>query len=280
MILRQYEDVSQFYARSSYYLLRHEAIHSVMLGICDSLTQNPQKYDYVPYLATVEADEIIAVAMCTRARPLLLSQCQNLAAMNLIAENLIEYLYSHQQLLPGVNAPIAESQAFASSWASLTGQSYQLKMAIRAFQLEKVQQPSQPPGYLRVATEKDKELLMQWVVAFSDEAVGAPADAESWVNNFLLNQTAFVWEDEVPVSLACRTRVTPNGVGISVVYTPSEYRRKGYGSACVAALSEHFLNQGYKYCFLFTDLANPTSNHIYQAIGYQPAGDCYEYLFM
>ncbi|BAZ13807.1 GCN5-related N-acetyltransferase [Calothrix sp. NIES-4071] len=96
----------------------------------------------------------------------------------------------------------------------------------------------------------------------------------------MLNQTAFVWEDEVPVSLACRTRVTPNGVGISIVYTPEQYRRKGYASACVAALSEHFINQGYKYCFLFTDLANPTSNHIYQAIGYQPAGDCQEYSFV
>lgn len=39
------------------------------------------------------------------------------------------------------------------------------------------------------------------------------------------------------------------------------------------------LNQGYKYCFLFTDLANPISNHIYQAIGYQPVNDWYDYSF-
>lgn len=88
-------------------------------------------------------------------------------------------------------------------------------------------------------------------------------EAESWVNNSLRNQTAFVWEDEVPVSLACRNRITPNGVGISVVYIPNEYHRKGYASACVAAISEYFINKGYKYCFLFTDFANPTSNHIY-----------------
>jgi uncharacterized protein len=214
-------------------------------------------------------------------RPLLLSQSQNLAAIELIAQNLIEYLYSHQKSLSGVSAPVAESQAFASSWVSMTGQSYKLKMALRAFQLEKVQQPNQPPGYFRIANEKDKELLKQWKVAFSLEALGAvDDDTESWVNNCLLNQTAFVWEDKVPVSLACRTRITPNGVGISIVYTPSKYRGKGYASACVAALSEYFLNKEYKYCFLFTDLANPTSNHIYQAIGYQPAGDCQEYSFL
>ncbi|BAZ13805.1 GCN5-related N-acetyltransferase [Calothrix sp. NIES-4071] len=115
------EQASLPVARSKDYLLRHEALHAVLLGICDSLIQNPQKYDYVPYLATVEADEqIIAVAIRTPARPLLLSQSQNLSAMNLIAQNLIEYLRSYQQLLTGVNAPVAESHAFASSWASIT----------------------------------------------------------------------------------------------------------------------------------------------------------------
>jgi predicted GNAT family acetyltransferase len=47
----------------------------------------------------------------------------------------------------------------------------------------------------------------------------------------------------------------------------------------VAALSQTLLDQGRMYCFLFTDLANPTSNHIYQAIGYQPICDVNEYSF-
>jgi uncharacterized protein len=64
-----------------------------------------------------------------------------------------------------------------------------------------------------------------------------------------------------------------------MVYTPPEHRRKGYASACVATLSQTLLNQGYKYCFLFTDLANPTSNHIYEAIGYQSVGDLSDYSF-
>ncbi len=59
----------------------------------------------------------------------------------------------------------------------------------------------------------------------------------------------------------------------------TKYRRQGYASSCVAALSQTLLDQGRKYCFLFTDLANPTSNHIYQAIGYQPICDMNEYWF-
>lgn len=67
---------------------------------------------------------------------------------------------------------------------------------------------------------------------------------------------------------------------MSMVYTPPEYRRQGYASNCVAALSQELLNQGYKYCFLFADLANSTSNYIYQEIGYQPIGDWQEYSFI
>ena len=49
--------------------------------------------------------------------------------------------------------------------------------------------------------------------------------------------------------------------------------------ATVAALSQLLLDSGRKFCFLFTDLSNPTSNHIYQAIGYRPVCDVDEYRF-
>jgi len=64
------------------------------------------------------------------------------------------------------------------------------------------------------------------------------------------------------------------------VYTPPEFRGRGYASALVAALSQAMLDAGYHFCTLFTDLANPTSNHIYQAIGYQPVCDTDEYDYL
>lgn len=72
---------------------------------------------------------------------------------------------------------------------------------------------------------------------------------------------------------------TPHGMRIGAVYTPQDYRRNGYASACVAQLSHAILQMGKTFCFLFTDLANPTSNHIYQDIGYRPVADVDEYRF-
>ncbi|MDF5719317.1 MAG: GNAT family N-acetyltransferase [Rhizonema sp. PD37] len=88
-----------------------------------------------------------------------------------------------------------------------------------------------------------------------------------------------LWQDKTPVSIVCGSVSTPNGSSIGRVYTPPEYRKKGYATSCVAALSQTLLDRGCRYCFLFTDLANPTSNHIYRIIGYQPVCDWHDYSF-
>lgn len=71
------------------------------------------------------------------------------------------------------------------------------------------------------------------------------------------------------VSVAAKTRPTTNNITVNFVYTPKEERKKGYASNCVAALSQRMLDEGYKTTTLYTDLANPTSNKIYQEIGYE-----------
>jgi predicted GNAT family acetyltransferase len=68
-------------------------------------------------------------------------------------------------------------------------------------------------------------------------------------------------------------RPTPNGIRIGPVYTPPGLRRRGYASAATAAASQTELDNGRRYIFLFTDLSNPTSNKIYQQIGYEPVID-------
>ena len=72
---------------------------------------------------------------------------------------------------------------------------------------------------------------------------------------------------------------TPNGDRISWVYTPPALRGRGYASACVAALSQRLLDSGRRFCFLYTDLANPTANKLYQRIGYRQVIDASIYHF-
>jgi len=77
----------------------------------------------------------------------------------------------------------------------------------------------------------------------------------------------------IPVSMAGYTRELQTAIGVSFVYTPPYYRGKGYASSCVAQISQMALDKGFTKCVLYTDLLNPTSNSIYQKIGYTPVCD-------
>ncbi|MEM9923782.1 MAG: GNAT family N-acetyltransferase [Cyanobacteria bacterium P01_D01_bin.50] len=277
MKLHRFKYASLFYTKVKDFLLKDEVLHNLQLGVSRNLINCADRYKTKPYLAAVEQNgNIIAVAMMTIPYNLMLSQITDLKAIDIIARDLQQNNY----LLSNINAPVLEARAFAEKWCLLTDQSYQLKVALRIFKLEKVESFLQVKGKFRLATENDKQLLKSWHDAFSLEALGSiESDSESWVERRLQQGTAYLWENEVPVAIACSTRSTPNGIGINMVYTPPEFRKQGYASACVASLSQTLLDKGYKFCFLFTDLSNPTSNKIYQQIGYKAVADWNNYSF-
>ena len=135
-------------------------------------------------------------------------------------------------------------------------------------------------GTWRLAVPDDRALLASWLVAFSREALGE-GEVERDVDRRLdewasggASRRYWLWEDGgEPVSLVGGGGETPNGIRIGPVYTPPERRRHGYASNLTAAVSEAMLAEGRRFCFLYTDLANPTSNRIYSAIGYEPIAD-------
>jgi uncharacterized protein len=90
----------------------------------------------------------------------------------------------------------------------------------------------------------------------------------------------YFWQDGAPRSMLASTRETPNGASINAVYTPPEFRGCGYATIAVAALSRRLLDDGHTFCSLYTDLANPTSNALYQRIGYRPVADALEIAFV
>src|SRR5690606_3932191 len=89
----------------------------------------------------------------------------------------------------------------------------------------------------------------------------------------------FLWWDEHARTLAGYSGRTPGGVRIGYVYTPPEWRGRGYASACVTTLSRRALAGGARFCCLYTDLSNPTSNAIYRRIGYEPVCDAIDIRF-
>jgi GNAT superfamily N-acetyltransferase len=138
--------------------------------------------------------------------------------------------------------------------------------------------PQTATGMPRLAD--DVGLCARWSVAFHDE-VGEPGGDESvaWATDRIAAGALWLWEDDgKPVSLVGHQLPTFGVTRIGPVYTPPEHRGHGYASALTAHVSRLIRDRGDEAC-LHTDLANPTSNKIYAAIGYRPVADFVQYAF-
>lgn len=280
--LQSYATADQFLVQMRDKLARQEVLFGLMLGIALRLQAYPERIEHTPYLATVTNNTgATTAALMTPPHGLLLysEQVDAQPALQLLAEDLHRKGWS----LPTVNGPTALSAAFAQLWSQIHGVSYQIDFEERVFVLHKVDPPRYSPGLMRLATLTDLALVAQWIVAFNQEALGEQgidqAATRQRVQTRIEDQTIYLWEDGEPVALAGISRPTQHGMAIGPVYTPPRWRGHGYATSLVAQVSQQLLATGRQFCTLFTDLANPTSNRIYQKIGYHPVGDYRVYRF-
>lgn len=94
-----------------------------------------------------------------------------------------------------------------------------------------------------------------------------PQDEELYLYRLSSKKLYILEVDGQPVSMAGYTREMQTAIGVAFVYTPPYFRSRGYATSCVAQVSQMALNKGFAKCVLYTDLANSTSNSIYQKIG-------------
>ena len=273
-------DAGEFLASAGPLLLEDEARHNLILGLAGTLRDHPAVYPEWHLWLVWETDDPVAAALRTPPFNLVLARPRRPEALVALANALV----GDSVELPGLTASLPEADAFAELWEKRARVHRRRRMATRLYRASAVRRPGDVSGRARAATGLDRELLVSWLDAFAAEAsegVDAPAQhAERWIDARLGGAGGFVlWDDEGPVSLAGWGGRTPNGVRIGPVYTPPEHRRRGYGSAVTAAASAEQLAAGRRFCFLYTDLANPTSNRIYVAIGYEPVCDSVDYAF-
>ena len=271
--VERHETASTFLDAATDFLVEREAEHNLIFGICATLTADPG-YSSEPYLATISrAGGVVGAAVMTPPWNLVLSCTDEPDALTALAAD----LDARGITIPGITGPVETAGRFAEGWCPSHGLESGPRIAERIYRLERVEPPDGVPGAVRLATEADRDLLIEWVDAFLIEALDRadPDQAAAMVNRSLrtATRTWYLWEDGGPVSVAAAGGPTPNGIRIGPVYTPPHMRRRGYASAVTAATSQAELEKGRRFIFLFTDLSNATSNKIYQAIGYEPVID-------
>ena len=275
MNVTRYETAEAFLQAAEPLLMMAEAENNLLLGVAQGIARNPSAAKD-PYLATVGSKaDVLACAVHIAPFKLVITRA-NRDPIAALARDVFEAI----PVLEGVTGPSRSAEDFALAWSTLSGVRPELGMRLRIHETRRVVDSGRPsaPGHFRPATPTDLDLLTAWTAVFVSEArIAEPVDAARVVEDSIRRGRLHVWEDSSPVSMAAWTGKTPNGVRINFVYTPRELRGKGYGTACVTALTRQQLEQGNAFCWLYTDLSSAASPNIFKRIGYCPVSDVSEY---
>lgn len=194
------------------------------------------------------------------------------------AQELARWLREEQIPISGINAPKALCDPFMEAW----GAPFRLRNAMDIMVLTSLCEPPAVAGRVRPAEMSDLDTLTRWMCAFAEEALHETADpARRREKEGKKIASGARWllvaPDGTPLSVAGNSRRTERGVSITAVYTPPEYRGRGYCQFTVASLCRELLAGGRAYCTLFVDKANPISNRVYRKIGFYVLVDSWDY---
>lgn len=291
--LVRFAEPGAFAALAEPFMLEREAANCLQLGLMPAVVDG--RFEYV-YQAVLEGPdgEVVMVALQTPPNRLILTDAviagspvrgSDDAATAAVAEALVRGLLEPTDgqpvELPGVLGPVALAEAFARAWGERNGVPVRRTVQERVYVCTEVAPVGGVPGTMVKSGLDQLDLLVDLVARFREEALpydppSTREQVETTVRRDLASPDGGLWlweHDGRVVSLAGARGVTRNGIRVGPVYTPPELRGHGYASALTAFLTSHLLASGHRHVTLFTNLANPTSNAIYQRIGYVPVTD-------
>ncbi|MBO3680897.1 GNAT family N-acetyltransferase [Streptomyces sp. NEAU-YJ-81] len=267
-------DLDEFRAAAGDFLGARPARHTTLLTVVSSLVaggsgrygDQPPVYGWWTGQGSVEG-----AFLCTPPYPPLLSPLPGEAARAL-ARTLAG---NGERQITGVNAGRETAETFATAWTGLTGAMSSVEQNHRLYRLSTLTPPDPaPPGRPRTATVADRDLLLTWYEEFARETRALMDNVATQVDDKLSHDGITLWElDGRPVACAGISRTVAGMARVALVYTPPELRGRGYAGAATAAVSRAARAAGVQEVLLFTDLDNPTSNALYQRLGYRPLED-------
>lgn len=262
--LHVYEEIVNFKEEVTPFLEKNEQENNLILGVLQMVHQ--------PIFMGIakQGEEIAVVFLQTEEKKQII-----VATSEIAEEDIVELAKKLAEVYPNVPGLIGNKkivQRLAEEIAVLANKKTTVAMEQGIYELKQVKKKWNGDEVFREVNSDELTLIEQWIYQFCED-VNLPTtkeEAKQTAHTLITNHRLFGLEvDGKLVSVAAKTRPTKNNITINFVYTPKEERKKGYASNCVAALSQRMLDEGYKTTTLYTDLANPTSNKIYQEIGYE-----------
>ena len=271
MQFNKYEDINIFWNDTKELLEKEEWYNCLMIGNCMEGTKKG-KVDW--FLATITNNNgnIELIMLYRKPWKLILY-----SPSNNYSDEILEFaaneIYKYDKELLGVNSEKRVANKFAKYYCNLSNMKYIVHTGLRILLLENIEKGKLLNDVIyRKATLDDKQILVKYIQDFKKEALNEECDykkAEEKFNKYFEKGYYVLEKDNKIICQANTSRVMKYGKCVSGVYTPKEERGKSYAYNLIYRISKELLDKGDKYCVLYTDDANPISNHVYEKIGYK-----------
>ncbi|MBH0230498.1 GNAT family N-acetyltransferase [Halobacillus yeomjeoni] len=261
-------------------LLQNEAANNLPIGILNQMKQDPSKL-HLKRIRIADGNTTVFLALRTPPHYWILPFIKSMNPQHI--RLLTTYLKKHDIEVPGVLGEERAVDVFVQEWQDVSSCRPELHMKQGIYRLRHLSPLKQQEGSLVEAGQADKPLVKQWLIEFgkqTNELIDEDRAQELAAQMVEAKRVHFLKRAGVYVSMVCRARETPNGATINGVFTPDQYKKKGYATQSVWALTKKLLDEGKSFCALYTDMENPTSNSIYRKIGYEWIGSSIVYKFI
>jgi predicted GNAT family acetyltransferase len=272
--VEQTDDAGEAWSRAGPFLRSRPVEHNLALAILDQRRAHAEPGRY--WSVVSEDGEVVGFA--------LLSPLDFYALVTSLpapaAPALVDAVATEIPALRGVNGEACAVAAFGGQWSERVGGTVAPLEAHRLYRLDRPPPAPERTGTLRPATGDDQELLVSWAQAFEIEiGLAFPGDIAEATRQRISAGGLWVWDGGGPVSAVGITAAIAGVSRIHFVYTPRELRRRGYASACVAAVSSQALDGEAQTCVLYAQLGNATATGVYRTLGYRGAMEVLVYEF-
>ncbi len=273
LVIKEFQDSEKFLFSTENFLSSNETFYNLKLGIAISIRDKKIEISDPIYVGIYENEKILGCALRSNTdRPIAISNMPNYAI-----ELLINFLLEKNITLNGVVGAVEPTIYFQTQWCQYKKINSKLIMHLGVYETQEIQPPINNYSLI-LGTNDNQEIILKFVKNFMSDCFTEKQYTDEEIlkitERHINNKSIYLLKnnnDDI-VSMAASTRGSKNSGTVSLVYTPNELRGNGYASIVTALVSQKILNEK-KYVCLFTDLTNPTSNSIYQKIGYQKIGE-------
>ncbi len=259
----QIGDAKEFLAITEVFRSQNPIGTGLMTSIVDSIAYGNRVYDSCSLWVAMDSGNVVGLAIRTAPYgyvvvPMSRQACQVLARAIVEAD----------PDFPNVAGNRQSVEDFFASSGKVRGETE----GELIYKLRYLRAP-EPLGSIRKASMKDFDLLREWMQAFIDETGIVEFDTDNFVRLSIERGGYFLLSvNDEDVSFGGHSTILESTTGklgrIGPIFTPNHFRKRGFASVLTAHIAQLMLDQG-AVVTLYTQATNPTSNKIYQDLGFE-----------